>query len=170
MTVLEQTEGRPRHLTEAMKIAAAKELVRELVNCNHLSANEADDAAKDIARCAHGPWTDGYSIAKWLDDHHGWDCNFGIAEILDGWSTVAGDALSTAEKEWAERVKPQPPFPNGTHVRISEKETGVIDGIYEYGPAKYLIKIDGDPQANTKSKSRRIVNFEDVALLTRNKP
>ena len=41
-------------------------------------------------------------------------------------------------------------------------ETGIITGIYSYGPAKYEIAIDGDPSAAPPRLSRRIVNFEDV--------
>lgn len=162
--VLEQTESRPRQLTDAMKKAAARDLAQELAEHGHINANEIEDAARDIAKHAHGPWTDGYTLAKRLDDYAGWDCNFGMAEVLDGWSTFSDDALRKAEKEWASRVNPTPPFANGTRVRVKD-EMGTIDGIYDYGPAKYLIKIDCDPRANTSEKSRRIVNFEDVVSI-----
>lgn len=154
-------EPRPKFSPEIARLAAA-EVVGELIEARHIEEAQRGDATDDIARYAGGRYSDGYAIAKRLDDRAGWDCNFEMAEILNGLSSTISYHISAAEKAWAARTSPQPPFPVGTRVRLSASEVGAIDGIYEYGAAQYIVKIDGDKAAAPPTKSRCVVNFEDA--------
>jgi hypothetical protein len=124
---------------------------------NHLlDAGAAQDAVADLIK--HGRHhMDGYELAKALDDYAHWDCNFEMVEILDGFSSAVSSQIDRAEKDWANLTSPQPPHPIGTRVKLFRGELGTIDGIYEYGAAKYLVKIDG-----STGNGRRIINFEDA--------
>jgi hypothetical protein len=152
---------RPKHLTEEMARCAAEKVVRDLIRDGHIEEKEASESAVDIAR--HGNlWGDGYQLARDLENNCYWDCNMAMAEILDTFSSHARDQLEAAEKAWAVEHKPEPKFETGARVRLKSGGTGVVDGVYEYGPAKYLVKMDGDADARPPANSRRIVNFEDA--------
>lgn len=157
-----ENSPRPSELTQGMRLAAAKLVVAKLVNGGLISLPESTDAERDLADLRLGPWTDGYTIAKKLDDCCGWDCNLPMAEILDGFSSELCAQLLTAQKEWASRENIQPPIPLGQHVRLRSGETGVLDEVYKYGPAQYCVRIDGDEKAAPPTNSRRIINFEDA--------
>jgi hypothetical protein len=158
---------RPKSATAEMKMAAAGRVVADLVKAGHLTPNEAQDATEQIAQ--HGStWGDGYELAKALDDNEYWDCNLDMAERLDGYSSEVRAEITKAQKAWFESEKPAPPFATGAHVafkRGAEQTTGVIDGVYEYGVAQYLVKVDGDPAADLPSKSRAIIDWEACALV-----
>lgn len=166
MNMEDTLEKRPISLTPEMALTAAKELAAELVSDGFFEADEALRAAEQIAKHAR-PHMDGYELAKALDSYCYWDCNFQTTEILDGWSSLARKQIEMAEKEWAARVNPQAPLAIGARVTIpgfrGATEAGEITGIYEYGPAKYLVKMENDSWATKHPDSRRIVNFEDVA-------
>lgn len=151
---------RPRFSKEIARIAA-EEIVAELVRDGHIEDSQVHDSVEDIVKHA-GYHDDGYDLAKKLDSYAHWDCNFAMVEILDGFSWACSAAITDAEKTWAAETAQQPPYPVGTRVQFGRNETGEITGVYEYGAAKYLIKVDGDKDADTPTQSRRIVNFEDV--------
>lgn len=151
---------RPTKPTEEMKLTAAREIAEELRSAGHLDANEVEDSAKDIAK--HGStWGDGYKLAQSLDDR-GWDCNLDMAEILDGYSSAVRTQIEAAEKQWAADNNIQPPDLIDRPVKLKSGETGIVTGVYGHGVAKFLVKIDGDKEANGPSQSRRIINFEDA--------
>lgn len=154
------SEPRPKFSAEIAR-AAATEIVDELIRDHLLEAGQRDDSINDLAK--HGrQHADGYEIAKTLDSYAYWDCNFEVAEILNGFGYAVDNAIRAAEKEWFARTSPQPPFPMGTRVKLSRGEVGTIDGVYEHDAAKYLVMIDGDPAAKPPTNSRRIINFEDA--------
>lgn len=154
-------EPRPKFSPQIARLAAA-EVVGELIEARHLQEDQRGDATDDIARYAGGRYSDGYAIAKRLDDRAGWDCNFEMAEILNGLSSTISHHIRQAEELWAARTSPQPPYPIGTRVRLSCGETGTLDGVYDHGAAQYTVKIDGDERTEPPTNSRRIVNFEDA--------
>lgn len=151
---------RPTRLTPEMALAAARKTAAELVSEGHLPAHELEEAVRDIAKHGrlHG---DGYDLAKDLDRYSYWDCDLHMAETLDSFSHYAQQEIHAAQKAWAEANNITPPLLSGTRVTLGNGETGEITGVYEYGVAQFLVKIDGDEQAE-KTQRRRIVNFEDV--------
>lgn len=152
---------RPKRLTSEMKLAAAERTVASLMRSGHLELGEQEDAVKAIAK--HGTlYDDGYALAKNLDTYEYWDCDLMMADDLDQFGTFARDELEKAQADWAKVNNIQPSLSIGTAVLLKSNETGLIDGIYEHGVAQYLVKIDGDPEADGPSNSRRIVNFEDA--------
>lgn len=159
------TTERPRRLTAEMKMVVAIKTATQLAHDGLIPAGEIDSHASDIAK--HGEsYMDGYKLAKNLDSYCHWDCDMEMAEALDNFQFNAESEIEAAEKEWFKLTNPQPPLEIGTKVTLKRGETGVIDGIYEYGPAKYTIKVDGDPRAEAPTNSRRIVNFEDAEAIS----
>jgi len=157
-------EPRPINATPAMVERAAAATVADMERCGVLLDIDPEQARRDIAKCGRS-YMDGYELAKALDDRCYWSCDFELAEALDGFAGHLRDALEAAEKEWAERTNPQPPFPDGTRVQFSGgRERGIIDGIYKHGVAKYTVIVDGDPDTGLPHQSRRILRFEEVSL------
>lgn len=138
---------------------AAEDIVGELVKADVMPQSDAEGAVDDLVKYG---WKhmDGYELAKALDDYAHWDCNFKMVEILDGFGYAISAQIGKAEKDWAKLTSPQPPHPMGTRVKLYRGELGTIDGIYEHGAAKYLVKVDGE-----RGNGRRIINFEDADLI-----
>jgi hypothetical protein len=154
------TDPRPRSLTPEMALRAALVVADRLVK-NAGMDGTVEDIAHDIAE--HGrPHMDGYELAKKLDNYCYWDCDLQIAEELDMFGGEAHREIERAQKEWVERNNITPQHPVGARVKLPRGEIGVITGIYEHGPAQYLVAIDGDALASLPTNSRRIVNFEDA--------
>lgn len=153
-------EKRPTRATPEMRQGAAIKLANDLISEHDFDA-PAEDIAADIVRCSPSDYADGYELAKELDDRAHWDITLGIVEALDSWQWLLRQEIADAEKEWAARTSPQPPLPIGTRVRAANGVVGTITGIYEHQPAKFLVLEDGADE----SKSRFIINFEDVEAL-----
>lgn len=64
--------------------------------------------------------------------------------------------LSRAELIWASTTNPTPEFEVGDRLK-----DGVITGLYEYEPARYLVKTDGQDDDKTGNR-RQIIKFEDA--------
>jgi len=148
---------------------AASSVVDRLIRDGHLEEDTREDSLEDIAKYAR-PHMDGYEIAKALDDYASWCIDFQICETLDGFSHEVRSQLDMAERAWVAATNPQPPLAMGSRVQLSRGETGVITGIYEYGAAKYLVKVDGDPRGEAPQESRRIINFEDAVPVSLSEP
>lgn len=163
------TEPRPKEMTKAIAEKVAREIAGELDKSGHLAGRQVDGAVLDIVQCARRDM-DGYALAKALDDDCFWDCNFALAEALDSFSSMVDHEIRAAEKAWAERNDIKPPLAIHTRVKWREGPAGEITDIYEHGAAKYLIKVDGDPDAAPPRHVRRIVNFEDVTAIDQGDP
>jgi hypothetical protein len=159
------TEPRPKTLTVEMRRAAAEKTIGAMIKNGYLTDAERELSIESLVKVGERHM-DGYQIAKRLDDGEGWDCNLEMADALDDYPHHLDDELRAAEKAWFERVRPQPPLPDGTRVSYGRGKSGIIDRVHEYGPAKYAIKEDGDAEADTDSQRRTIVNFEDVRAST----
>lgn len=71
--------------------------------------------------------------------------------------SIVSELQSAAEKKWFSENDIQPPLPIGTRIK-----QGVIAGIYEHGPAMYLVKEDGC----TKDGRHLIIKFENAHEVT----
>ena len=115
-------------------------------------AERLDGDAETIAEYYEHPM-DGYQLAKELDRHAYWDLTMSDVEELDGMSGIVNSLLANAEKQWFAENDIQPPLPIGSTIT-----QGVIDGIYQHAPARYLVKETGD----TQEGRFLIVKFEDA--------
>lgn len=151
------TNPRPT-VTREIKLQAASRIVEDLIDSGLLDASQDRDvAASDIAASAQ-QYSDGYIIAKRLDDYHGWECDKQMVDVLDGFASVVGDIIRAAEKRWARDENIQPQLKSGDRIILKSwrgEEHGIIDGINEHGAAQYLVKMDGET-----GNTRRIVDFE----------
>jgi hypothetical protein len=138
-------------IEEAAKLYASK--------ASFATDDERDVLAHDIAEHYRYPFMDGFELGKALDGE-GWEIDAEIVSDLDTFQYEVADILKAAERKWFEWEKPQPPFPVGTMIREGE-----ITGIYEHGPAKYLVKKPGQDDATTGNR-RLIINFEDAVLVS----
>ena len=137
---MESEMERPK-VTKEMVIEAAQKIAETL-----------DGDAETIAEHYRHPM-DGYELARELDRSAGWDLTMPDVEELDCLSGIVSDLHSKAEKKWAEENDIQPPLPIGSTIT-----QGVIDGIYQHAPARYLVKETGD----TQEGRFLIVKFEDA--------
>lgn len=142
-------EARPK-IDNDMVLTAAK------VVAERMGVSDIVDTAESIAAEYRWPM-DGFELAKALDKWQSWDTTREDMEELDAMDTLVRKALEKAEQEWFEHNRPQPSFEVGARIRW-RGITGKIDGIYEHGPAKYLVK----PDNSTIGDGRYIVNFEDA--------
>jgi len=153
-------EPRPRTLMLEHRHEVALKLAGKLAETKLIDSREIVEFADDLAGLNLGQTCDGYCVMKEMDDDLGWEGSFEAAEILDGYGRLYQAILKHQQTLWAERNNIQPPLPIGASVVLRGhrgREAGVITGIYEYGPAQYLVRIEGGPE-----NSRRVVNFEDV--------
>lgn len=154
---------RPKHLSDEDRRSVAAEFVDDIIKRHSEKMPDRSTAVDDIARRA-GRHMDGYEIAKALDDTHHWDCDLELAEDLDGWSQLYDKKLRARQKEWAATVDFGTPLKTGTRVTAiwgRDTYTGKIKEIYEYGPAQYVIEIDG----RDHNGGGAIVDFENVTPL-----
>ncbi len=115
-------------------------------------AERIDGEAETIAEYYEHPM-DGYQLAKELDRNAYWDLTMSDVEELDDMSGIVDSLLAKAEKQWFAENDIQPPLQIGSTIK-----QGVINGIYEHAPARYLVKETGCTQ-----KGRfLIVKFEDA--------
>lgn len=151
-------EPRPTRLTAEGRLNVATTLARELAEARLIRASEVEESARDIAALDVGRYTDGFELAKRLEDRAGWDCNFAMAEVLDGYSGAWREEITAEEKRWAERNDVKPPLPDGTRITFDpDGQRGVIIRVYPYGVASFLVKVDGEPD-----NTQRVVRFEDA--------
>lgn len=154
---------RPTRLTEAMKLAAATDLVTDMIKSHDLDEGQRDGAIRDIAKHA-AQNMDGYELAKTLDDRCYWSCDLVMAEALDGYSSAARKQLDAAQKAWFEAEQPTPPVEPGQRVEFKwggKRHTGIVGAVYPHGVAQFTVKVDGDEAGDGASQSRAIVNWED---------
>jgi hypothetical protein len=127
-------------------------------------AEQLDGDVEDIVD-QFRPHMDSYQLAKDLESYCGWDISRDDIDVLDGVPHNVEIELKKAQVAWVEANNILPPYPNGTHVRCpSRNATGVIDGIYEYSPATYYIKPDGQDDEKT-NHCRWVIKFEKVELV-----
>lgn len=132
----------------AIKLEAAKKISEMMEDAN----------PETIADLYHG-YMDGYELARELDRACGWDITAHDVDILDCMSTEVDAQHEAVCKKWFEDNDIQPPLEIGTKIT-----RGVITGICEYRVAKYLVKEDDLPDAETGNR-RLLVRFEDALAL-----
>ena len=111
----------------------------------------ADDIATYIINVNSG-CHDGFELAQEMC-RDGCQIVPSMVEILDSLSYEVDDLVKAAEVEWVKSENIKPPFPVGT--AITE---GIIAGIYDHSPARYLVK-----EAGCKNDHRHlIIKFEDA--------
>jgi len=134
----------PKTPTDEVIMAAAMITATELSGWGDVKIGDIGMAAKDIASVTTGYRQDGYELAKNLEARKCWDINAQMVEVLDGHSHEVEKRHNEWLKNWLITTKTKPPLEVGTHVKFHMgQETGVITGIYDHGPCKYLIKKDG---------------------------
>jgi hypothetical protein len=127
----------------------SREIVIQAAEC---IADDVGVAAETIAAHYH-VGIDGHELARELEKWAGCDMTMHEAEALDSMDMHVSELLAAAEKKWAEEYAIQPPLPIGTRI-----VQGIIDGIYEHGAAKYLVKEYGC----TKGTRWLLINFESA--------
>lgn len=118
-------------------------------------AERIDADAETIADCYDYPM-DGYELASKLDKWAGWDINRQLVDDLDDMDFYVNQELTKREKLWTEENNIQPDLPIGTKLT-----KGIITGICEYYPARYLVQEYNDTNLNRKL----LIKFEDAVVL-----
>ncbi len=167
MTMTVAAEPCPRTPTQEQYRSIADTLLDSLIERGLKSTAEREASSCDIARVISklGPFADGYTIARQLEERSGWDCDLQIAAALDDFSELRAIEVRRLRAEWAARNDVKPQFAIGSRVSFGPAmlEKGEITGVSKYTPAAYEIAVDGDASAGEPHNRRRIVHFEDVA-------
>lgn len=132
--------NRPK-ITDEMILEAAQQIAEKL-----------DGDAATIAEHFR-PHMDGYELARELDRWCGWDLTMSDVEELDCMSSIVDQLQRDAEKKWFAENDIKPPLPIGTHIT-----RGVIEGLCDHSPGKYLVKENGC----TQQGRWLLVNYEDA--------
>ena len=149
---------RPK-ITDRIRRLAAEKLIDRMIKHGLLSADERDDCANDLVKVARFGASDGYHIARELDDRHHWDCDLQMAEELDDLGTMLHDIVRAEEKLWAVENPREPLFKAGDTV-LWHKQPATIGGVSPYRPQCYEVH---QGKFDAASGSAYIVPFEDVA-------
>ena len=146
--------------TPAMRREAAAILVKEMVQAGMVPAYDADSSVNDIVKATRYE-TDGYRIARELEQSCRWDCDMEIAEKMDEFDGALESIYRAAEKRWAAENPSIPAFGDRDEV-IWRGKPALVCGIYDGRPHTYKVQQGemGDP------KSFYIVPFEDVRPAT----
>jgi hypothetical protein len=156
LTVPGQHGPRPT-VTDEMKLSAAMPIARQMLS---EVSDSVESGAIDIARNGR-LHIDGYELAKALESD-GWDISREDIDTLDEFERNLDCELAVAEKEWAELNDIQPPLPIGSRVTTPHSGEGEITGIYQYGAAKYEVRLDSNSEQDDACNSRLIIRFEDA--------
>jgi polyhydroxyalkanoate synthesis regulator phasin len=142
----------------AMRQEAATKLVDQMIKGGHI---EKDDQGISIANIVEATRyeTDGYKIARELENRHHWDCDMVIAEQMDRFSGILEGVYDIAEKQWAAENPSEPTFLEGESV-IWRGKPAVVRGTCEYRPQCYRLQND---EIKAGSSAAFIVPFEDVS-------
>lgn len=145
-----ETPVRPYATREIIR-AAAEELAAKM-GCDE------DDLADHYYHCM-----DGYEFARELETHAGWTADRSMADDLDEMEHLVDERLAIAEKQWFAENNIQPPLPIGARMLCPVRQrVGVIDEIYQYGPARYLVRPEDPDDQERARKGRWIIKFEDA--------
>ena len=145
--------------------------ITEAVNGKH--APTCGDP-EDIVNAYLDGYTDGYELAKELDDSYYWDVDLELAEWLDDISTVANRAYHKYLEEWAKLNNITPKYNPGDEVYYKGFKA-VITSTHEYRPLSYRIQYKENQQtprgmsdALVGSNCNQIVWFDDIEQGDRN--
>ncbi|HAS6095351.1 TPA: hypothetical protein I7145_11955 [Vibrio vulnificus] len=158
----EQIPPRPE-LTDEMKKAGALKAVQS-GRLARVDEDEAEEFAVDIAKhYYHG--IDAYDLAKNMDTYGNWDVDSMFVDDMERVGSYIQEIHRDAIKSWDETYQPAPPFELGVELHVHSLPTnvhgGVIDGVCQYIPATYLVKMNERAEGDT---SRRLVKFEEAKL------
>jgi hypothetical protein len=105
-------------------------------------------------------YRDGYSMARDLENHHGWAEDRELVDLMDHASAALTDAHKELVRQWvtAYRIAPDRKIGDNVTTTVPQRngEAGSIVGIYE-DEARYGVRYPDQPET-----SSYIVNFEDV--------
>lgn len=134
----------PRPSRSSVELAAIRE---------YLSKKNLQWDAETIASCST---YDGFQLMQELQQSALWDFDREDLDTLDGVTYAIDRALKAEEEKWAkEHDVYSKTLPAGTPITI-----GVIDGVYEHGPARYLVTT---PECTPSA--HRIIKFEEAIPL-----
>jgi hypothetical protein len=156
---------RPTLINDETKETLIKKAVESLYSGKYNPFDDDDREALESSLMKHySSNCDEYELAKDFE-RDGWNACKQFVEELEVAVAAIEKELKEAVKEWFETHQPVPPYPMGTRLECvswSGVEQGEIDGIYEYEPATYRVKMDNkDPEDN----SRRLIKFEHATKI-----
>lgn len=153
---------RPRRTDQRVLEATAKELAAEVAEwCGDGTDHDTVVAHLVGALRSAGPAPDSYQIAKYLDDHHHYDPDEGLLDILSGASTIAWRAHDAVVRAWVAENGITPTIEVGSLVMTKRNGGGEIVGI-RVEDGCYLVQTEEFvSQHGRKEGSGLIIAFED---------
>lgn len=149
---------RPKSCSEEVANAVFDYIKEELKDALGCSAEQIERDRANLIHAALCYPNDGYKMARFFDDHCGWDCDRNIVEILDDapWQSVHREFVM----QWLSYWKLEPLFNVGDKVTYSlngDFFTSIIEEVTKIGwiPASYTTV----PQSG--ESGRHIVPWEN---------
>jgi hypothetical protein len=115
-----------------------------------------EDYVEDLVD-VYDHFSDGYELAKRLDDRYGWELNIEMVNSLDSMDSIVSGIVRVKEKQWVEEYNIQPELEIGTKIK-----EGVIHGVSKYHPATYEVLRYGETRKNRYG----LIKFEDAEVIT----
>lgn len=103
--------------------------------------------------------TDGYHLARILDDDCGYEIDSFFIDSLDDMEYQVGHLIKEARREWIEKNNIVPELEIGTVLKNVPKGPGTIVGVCEFSPGYYLVQRECD-----NDNSKLLVKFEDALI------
>ena len=142
---------RPHQRDEGIIRAAAQLVAQDCLRWDPKS--DVDDWVRDLMKAKY-EWDDGYTLAKYLDDHCHVSSDRELVEILDGATSKLREVHNAEVKKWVGIVGFKPEHAIGAAVSTRHGE-GRITGIY-VETAQYVVNTEG------KKEGGYIINAEDL--------
>lgn len=155
MKPVKSVPARPR-MDMPVKLAAARKFLAdkgESIDIGYSKDECSEHIAKDLAN-AYSSNDSGYEMALRLNSD-GWAVDRDLMDELDEFDWFAQDELKTAILKWIADNDVKPKLKPGDSTKY-----GIVDSVYDYMPACYMIKENGC----TVSGRHLIVRFEDAEM------
>ena len=160
---------------DACDDATLRKIAEHVVKDMCLEESLIDTSIDDVAEVLGDEWDwDGYSLAKALDDTHGWEIDGDTVEALNASDMLKHRYIRNAVKEWVKRFDIKPMYSVGDCVDVKWKGhrtvQGEITGIHD-DSAEYIIFIFGESEQDSLQRSRvsntgYLIAYENVIGIT----
>ena len=149
-------DPRPTKYTNDMYRAAAEKMADDLATI--IPDMDRDQVINDLLS-HRASWSDGYQLAKSLDDFSHWEIDYEMVEKLTYMDIYRHGQKEAAVKEWVERNRPAQLYQVGEEVTFTCPHDGDLTGpVHSVDEKEARYAVDH----NRTGKGGRLVPFEDV--------
>lgn len=159
MNPMTQYPPRPTLTDDLLKSVVNEFLLEHPDFTAKLGSNGADDIVSEYSL-----GTDGFELCKRLEKYCSWDTDREDMDVLDELDCCARQMLKEAEQNWITQNNIQPPYANGTRVKVTSGPRGIgtIDTVCDHSPGCFLLAPANPSEFDRSHNTRWVVRFEHV--------